>query len=107
VYGELLHVWRVGEPTVAEALKAWHESLGDEAVEGLARLPEVDDAPSALDRAGLVNRTARSWPLSSLAARRSILGDLVQVRVAGSWLGRIWIAVRAAEHVAVRLPDRL
>jgi len=29
------------------------------------------------------------------------------VRVAGSWLGRTWIAVGAAEHVAMGHPDRL
>ena len=29
------------------------------------------------------------------------------MRVAGSWLRRIWIAVRTAEHVAMGLPDRL
>lgn len=43
----------------------------------------------------------------SACVTASILGELVQVRVAGSWLGSIWIAVHAAEHVAVRLPDRL
>src|SRR5271165_5713989 len=60
---ELPDVGWLGERKVTEILDGWHEPALDELVEGVAAVPEVEDAPAPVDRAGRVEDQPAWWPV--------------------------------------------